>query len=293
MTSPKTATAETLALTSADGTRLHASLFEAERPLAGLLLVHGMQSHAGWYEASGTADALARAGVTCLAYDRRGSGRSGGRPGDTTRPGDMLADLAATRDALRRSLDEAGAPDAPLHALANCFGTRIVLPYLDSDPDAFRSVILTAPATHMSRCADYRLGKRLAILLSPRGRYFPTPLRDEYFISADPWLEWIRNDAHSLRRVTAGFLRSAGVLTVRTKAAARRLTVPVLVILGSRDVMVRNTAIRSGFVARYPGPIEVVEYDAEHYVDFTEHQVALAGMVEEWVLAHSSAGPAG
>jgi predicted alpha/beta hydrolase len=92
------ANARALELTSADGTRLHASLFEAREPVAGLVMVHGMQSHAGWFEAAGTAVALAAAGITCLAYDRRGSGRSGGTPGHAARADDMLADLDVMAD---------------------------------------------------------------------------------------------------------------------------------------------------------------------------------------------------
>jgi pimeloyl-ACP methyl ester carboxylesterase len=139
----------------------------------------------------------------------------------------------------------------------------------------------------MSPLADYGLGKRLQILLAPGKRTFATPLRDEYFVSEGEWLEWIREDPYSLREVTAAFLRSTGKLTSRMKKAAGRLEVPLLVVLGTRDLMVRNDAIRQKFVARYPGPKRVVELDTEHYVDFTEHQPTLAREVEEWVLAHS------
>ncbi len=283
--------ARTLELESADGTRLHALLFEAEEPVAGLVMVHGMQSHAGWFEAAGTADQLAAAGITSLAYDRRGSGRSGGESGHTSSPEEMLADLDAARSALYGELQRAGAAEVPIHALANCFGTRIVLPYLDDQPDAFASVTLTAPATHMSPLADYSSGERLQILFSRGESTFATPLRDEYFISEGEWLDWIRNDPRSLRQVTAAFLKSANKLTSRMNKAARRLEVPLLVVLGTRDVMVENDEIREKFVARYPGPKRVVELDAEHYVDFTEHQPTLAREVEEWVLAHSGGSP--
>ena len=63
-----------------------------------------------------------------------------------------------------------------------------------------------------------------------------------------------------------------------------------LVVLGSRDLMVRNDAIREKFVARYRGPKRVVEVDTEHYVDFTEHQPPLAREVEEWLLSLSGDG---
>lgn len=279
--------ARTLEFASADGTPLHGLLFEAESPVAGLVMVHGMQSHAGWFEAAGSADQLAAAGITSLAYDRRGSGRSGGERGHTSSPGEMLADLAAARTALRRELERAGAAEVPLHALANCFGTRIVLPYLDENEGVFASLTLTAPATHMSKLADYGTGQRLKIGTASAEHTFATPLQDEYFISEGEWLEWIQNDPYSLREVTAAFLKSTNKLTSRMTKAARRVEVPMLVVLGSRDVMVRNDAIREKFVARYPGPVRVVELDAEHYVDFTDQQPQLAKEVQEWVLAHN------
>jgi alpha-beta hydrolase superfamily lysophospholipase len=269
-----------LALTSADGTPLHASFFPAQRPRAGLLLVHGLQSHAGWFEASGTARELADAGISCLAYDRRGSGRSAGMTGHADSADDFLMDLEAGVTALRRELPSG----VPMHALANCFGARAVLPYAAEHPEAFRSLILTAPATHMSRQASYRLGQKLSVLLAEAETYVPTPLQDEYFVSTGPWLDWIRRDAFSLRYVTAEFLRSANRLTRRMQAAIPRLRIPLLVVLSRRDVLVDNEAIRERFFAPYAGPKQLVEYDTEHYVDFTSVRPDLESRLEEWVL---------
>lgn len=273
----------TLQLASEDGTQLHGSLFEAAEPTAGLLLVHGLQSHAGWFEASGTPAQLAASGVTCVAFDRRGSGRSGGRRGHVSSPAEFLADLAAAAAALRATLERAGAAGAPLHVLANCFGTRIVLPWLAQHRGVFRSVILTAPGTHMRRRASYGLWQRVSILLSPAERYFPTPLRDDDFVRSGAWLEWIRADALALRRVTAGFLRSVAALTRPTRAAIAQLRLPLLVVLGCRDLLVDNQAIREHLVGPYQGPTEVVEYDADHYVDFTNARHALGRKLEEWI----------
>lgn len=277
---------------SRDGTPLHASLWRAERPIAGLLMIHGMQSHAGWFEVSGTADEVARWGVTVLAYDRRGSGRSGGPLGHVPSAEAFLEDLAAAHEELARVLAEQGAPDVPLHALANCFGTRILLPYLQGHPAAFRSAVLTAPATKMSRAADYRAATKLRVIFAAAERRFPTPLEDQLFVSSGPFLEWIRDDSLSLREVTAGFLRATRTITGRMKKAGRKIETPLLVVLGSRDAMVVNAKIRSDFVARYRGPVEVLELDSEHYIDFTDQQPALAAAIVEWVRAHS-AGRAG
>jgi alpha-beta hydrolase superfamily lysophospholipase len=280
-----------VAFESRDATPLRASLWRAHQPVAGLLVVHGMQSHAGWFEVSTTADEIARAGVTVMAYDRRGSGRSGGTPGHIDSADLFLEDLAAARTALTRELTSHGAVDVPLHLLANCFGTRIVLPYLHAHPESFRSAVLTAPAIRMSRAADYTFGTKLHILFAAREQRFPTPLEDELFVSSGPFLDWIRGDVLALRQVTAGFLRSTSQITRRMKKAARAIDTPMLVVLGSRDAMVINESIRSDFVARYRGPIEVVELDSEHYVDFTDQQPALAAALIDWLLARSSESP--
>jgi alpha-beta hydrolase superfamily lysophospholipase len=283
-------TAVHVAFDSRDGTPLRASLWRADQPIAGLLIVHGMQSHAGWFEVSATADEIARVGVTVLAYDRRGSGRSGGTRGHVASADAFLEDLAAARTALARVLAEQGAEHASLHVLANCFGTRIVLPYLHAHPAGFQSAVLTAPAIRMSRAADYGFGTKLRILFADGERRFPTPLEDELFVSSGPYLEWIRSDTLALRDVTAQFLRSTSQITRRMKKAARDLDTPLLVVLGSRDAMVVNEAIRSDFVARYRGPVEVIELDTEHYVDFTDQQAALASAVIDWLQAWSSRG---
>ena len=271
--------AAALRLRSADGCELHASFFAAPRARAGLVLVHGLQSHAGWFEASDTARELARAGICSLAYDRRGSGRSSGERGHAQSAEDFLLDLDAARRALRRELGPAG----PLHALANCFAAPTVLAYAAEHPGAFASLILTAPATHMRRNASYGLGAKLCIALDGARATFPTPLRDEDFVRAGPWLDWIRHDPLALRRVSAGFLRSAWRLKRRMWAALPQLRIPLLVILGRRDAIVDNRGIRRSFLARHPGPQRLVEYDVEHYVDFTSARAAFAREVELWL----------
>jgi alpha-beta hydrolase superfamily lysophospholipase len=276
---PEEGTARSVALTSEDGTHLHASLFSAPRPAAGLILVHGLQSHAGWFEASGTARDLANAGITCLAYDRRGSGRSGGACGHAESAQDFLLDLDAALVALRRELAAA----LPVHALANCFGTRALLVYADAHPNAFRSLILTSPATHMRRRASYPWHTRLAIALAPAHTSFPVPLRDEDFVSDGPWLDWIRRDPHALRSVTAGFLRSTVSLERRMSHVLPRLRAPLLLVLSRRDALVDSRAARHTFATRYGGPLRVLEYDTDHYVDFSAARPALVRDIEEWL----------
>ena len=42
------------------------------------------------------------------------------------------------------------------------------------------------------------------------------------------------------------------------------------------------------FVASYAGPKRVLEYDTDHYVDFTSAQPDLQRSLEEWLLVRSA-----
>ena len=70
----------------------------AGEPWASVLLVHGLGEHSGRYEHVG--DQMTAAGLEVWAYDHRGMGGSGGRPGDVERWSQFHDDLA---ERLRRS----------------------------------------------------------------------------------------------------------------------------------------------------------------------------------------------
>jgi alpha-beta hydrolase superfamily lysophospholipase len=282
----RAAAAEPLDLTltnPVDGTQLHAIVFRPEAPKAGLLMIHGMQSHTGWIAATGTGDHLAANGVLVLAYDRRGSGRSGGRRGHADSAEDFLSDLDTAMAALRRELAAAGAPGAPVHLFANCFGTRTALPWVANHESGVASVILTSPATHMARRADYGLLARLGVLLSFDSRMVDTPLRDDYYVDPGRWLDFIEHDDLSLRKVSARFLKSANTLTHRMEDAIPRLRVPLLVLLAERDVIVVNEDIVRDFVTPYRGPKALAVLPGPHFMDFTEAQPRFREQLLGWI----------
>jgi pimeloyl-ACP methyl ester carboxylesterase len=135
----------------------------------------------------------------------------------------------------------------------------------------------------MRRRASYGIGAKLHIALGGARAMFPTPLRDEYFVAGGPWLEWIRRDPLALRRVSAGFLRSAWRLKRRMWGVFPELRVPLLVVLGRRDVIVDNEGIRRSLLAGHAGPRRLLEYDVEHYVDFTSARSAFARELDRWI----------
>lgn len=256
---------ESIRFPASDGTSLHALLFRARNPRACLVIAHGLQSHAEWYCETGKY--LAAQGITVLAFDRRGSGHSGGGHGDTAAATDFQRDLDA---AVNRAREEA----RDVHLLANCFATRFVLPYASEHPESLRSLLITSPATDMKTQADYSFLGRLWIPVAwaidqiPGTRiWIRTPLKDCFFVSSGPWLEWIHRDSLGVRKVTPRFLLAANKSTRAMYRSVRELQMPLFVLLASHDAMVENQAIRDRFRS-YRGPLKVQEFSSEHMLEF-------------------------
>ncbi len=275
---------EAVSFASADETPLYADLYRSAAPVGGVLLVHGLQSHAGWFEASGTAAFLAEQGFVTVAYDRRGSGKSGGVRGDTTSAAEFTADFAAALEVLKQALREAGAASVPVHVVANCFATRIAVPYAAAHPAEIASLVLLSPATHMRKNASYGWAEKARILAARDRSTFDTPLRDEDFVPNGAWFAWIRNDELGLRRVTARFLKSANDLTEVMERELFHLELPLLVVLASQDALVDNQAVKSEFYVKYRGPKRLIELPGPHYTDFTPAQAALRRALLDWFL---------
>lgn len=273
---------------SQDGTKLHGSLYDAEgQTKAALVFVHGLQSHAGWYDAGGMGDVLARNGIASLAFDRRGSGKSAGLRGHAKQGEDFLRDLQAAVDELSRRIPA----QTPIHILANCFGSRTAIPYVSLNKN-IRSLLITSPAVAMAPRADYSAADKLRILLLTAGTLgqnstlkLATPLRDTYFVSSGPMLKWINDDSLSLRKVTLGFLKGASKLTKKMDEVKGQIKTPLFVMLASNDLVVENDKIIKEFYNPYLGPKQITVFDSEHYLDFGKSRDLYHQAVRDWILS--------
>ena len=129
------------AIVARDGMRLPLRRWEAEAdtPRAVIVALHGMSDYSNAFDMP--AKVWAKLGITTLAYDQRGFGRS-------DNPG-----LWAGGDAMRADLNDAVAavraryPGVPVFVLGESMGGAVVLTGLASDaPPAVDGVILVAPA---------------------------------------------------------------------------------------------------------------------------------------------------
>jgi alpha-beta hydrolase superfamily lysophospholipase len=149
---------------------------------ARVVCIHGIQSHAGWYEHS--CRRLAAAGYAVSFLDRRGAGANPEGRGDTPGFRRLLDDLA---EFLRAPpSDEAG---LPTFLLAISWGGKPAVALQKRHPGLVDGLALLCPGF----CPIVGPGRRerLAILwarLTSPSRLFPIPLSDPQLFTATPRL---------------------------------------------------------------------------------------------------------
>ena len=125
----------------ADGARLPLLVFEAEKPRAVVLALHGFNDYSNAFAEPGPGPWLARHGITLVAMDQRGFGRAPGR--GLWAGGTRMAEDAATVVRLLRIRY----PGLPLYLMGESMGGAVALRAmaLENPPDV-DGLILSAPA---------------------------------------------------------------------------------------------------------------------------------------------------
>ncbi|MEO5667815.1 MAG: alpha/beta fold hydrolase [Bdellovibrionota bacterium] len=274
-----------------DGSRQHAIHFIAEHPRSAILFVHGLQSHAEWMRASGVGEKLAARGISVMAFDRRGSGRSATERGYAASGKELLEDLNDAVVLFRKELRKQGVEpgrDIQLNLMANCFGVRIAVPYAfeaeKQSKNPFASLILIAPSTQMRPEAEYNFIEKLQVMLKGSHESVATPLKDEWFVSSGPGLTWIKQDALGLHRVTVGLLKSVRGLTTIANRELPDMTMPLMIFTASRDKMVDGERVKRELYRPYRGEKRLRELDSEHSLEFGPARDRFVEETVRWVL---------
>lgn len=101
------------------------------------------------------------------------------------------------------------------------------------------------------------------------GMTVPLPLDDPSLFTDNPEMrEYIRNDAFSLRRATLGFLFVSRVMDRQTRRSRSVWKAPTTLILSKHDRIIDNEATRRAVERHAVGPLEVVELDGAHTLEF-------------------------
>jgi alpha-beta hydrolase superfamily lysophospholipase len=271
-------------LSTSDGYGLSYREYSSSGPeRARIVAIHGIQSHAGWYE--GSCQALAHAGCGVMFLDRRGSGANQVARGDTPGYRRLVDDLAEFIQLARSQRPQ----KVPLILMAISWGGKLAVALQERHPNLIDGLILITPG-FFPRVSP-RLGEKLRIALARvfrPGKLFPIPLNDPELFTSDPrWLDFLRKDERSLHLATARFLVSSVHLDRQLPRAARSVRVPTLLLLAGKDRIIDNDRTRR-FVESFPvADRQITEYPGRaHTLEFEDPQ-KLERNLTDWVHNHA------
>jgi alpha-beta hydrolase superfamily lysophospholipase len=266
--------------TASDGYPIHVAVWPAAEPLRGrVVVIHGVQSHGGWYHRLGRT--LADAGYETHFPDRRGSGANRQERGHAPSAWRLVADLAEWLESLRGQ--DAG---LPLCLAGISWGGKLAVITAAYHPGLVDALALVCPGLEprVGVSAGERLGIAWAYLTN-RYKTFPIPLSDPELFTASPEGQaFIAADRLALHAGTAGLLASSTFIDIRVRRAGKRVHQPILLMLAGRDRIVDN-ARTCRVVARLASADKtVVEYpDAHHTLEFEPDPARYARDLIAWL----------
>ncbi len=207
----------------------------------GFLLVHGLGEHSGRYRHVG--EFLAARGLSVLAYDHRGHGRSQGRRGWVERFADFLDDLECVHEQFASHLGE-----LPLVLFGHSMGGLIVTAYLLERKRRPQLLVLSGPA--------------IVPLLDPSDRTI-----DPTRLSKDPavWREYLEDPLVLRERVTDELFERLAEGLALLPGRAGEIDVPCLLIHGAADPLCSAEGARAYVEGFGTGDITVRLYpDGRH-----------------------------
>lgn len=266
-------------LAAADGTALAFSEWPAGEPRAVILAVHGF----GDYGPSTFAQAArfwAGQGIITYAYDQRGFGRNisfGHWPGAATLAADLRAMAAQVR---------ARHPCLALIVVGHSMGGGVVLAAAGQGLDA-DGLVLAAPAIWGGAEFNplYRLAAWTVAAVMPERRFTGEGVVEIQASDNIEMLYALGRDPRYLRPPSAREILGMVRVADMAEAAAAKVGLPALLLLGAKDEIVPEAAVGRVF-ARLTGPQQVIEYQEGWHMLFRDLQAERVWRdVADWSLA--------
>jgi alpha-beta hydrolase superfamily lysophospholipase len=252
-----------------------------------VVCIHGVASHAGWYEYS--CRRISEAGYTVAFLDRRGAGMNTLARGDTPSFRRLVDDIAEFLEAFSQQCS-GELPRKPV-LLAISWGGKLALALEKRRPGRTSALALLCPGIfpRVGPSLRHRLGIAWARLRSP-ARLFPVPLSEsELFTANGRWQEFIRTDPLFLRQATARFFFESVGLDWYIKRAGRHVHVPLLLMLAGEDRIIQNARTRR-FIDRFPTEDKrILEYAAAHHtLEFEPNPDHYLSDLVDWLQSKST-----
>ena len=244
-----------------DGYPIHVACWPAAGALkARVVVLHGVQSHGGWYHNLGRT--LAEGGYEAHFPDRRGSGANRVDRGHTPSTGRLLDDVAEYLATLKSRQ-----PTSPIALAGISWGGKLAVITAGRRPDLVDALALICPGLH-PRVGVSR-GERWRIALAyftDRRKAFPIPLSDPaLFTASRAGQEFIANDPLGLHAATAGLLAASTFIDRIVGRIPPRVRQPSLLMLAGRDRIVDNARTLAYFDQLASTRRQVITYPEGHH----------------------------
>ena len=250
---------------ASDGYPLHVRIWPASaNPRGQVVVLHGVQSHGGWYHRLGRS--LASAGYSAAFPDRRGSGANSRDRGHAQSARRLNLDLVEWLRAAR-----AEHPALPIALAGISWGAKLAVIAAGRHPELVDALALICPGLHPRVGVSRR--ERLEIawaFFTNRQKNFAIPLSDPALFTDSPEGQaFIAADPYSLRQGTAGLLAASFIIDRLVALAPARIHQPALLMLAGHDRIVDNARTLAYFDRLASTDRAVIEYpDGHHTLEF-------------------------
>jgi alpha-beta hydrolase superfamily lysophospholipase len=245
-------------------------------------MLHGLQSHSGWFAQSGAF--AASLGVPVYAIDRYGSGLSKAPRGGYRALEDSLEDILI---AARYAMDRHGKKS--IHILGHCFGALTAAAFVSVHSDIVKSLILPTPALYTR--TDVRLVDKAKIfysMVSGREVRVPVPLTPEMMSDMDEFVDFAGKDPLSLRDAAGKSFLEIKKTRRFVKSHFRDIAAPVFMALAGKDPISRNDKNVSFFDSLNITDKKLKTYkQALHILEFSPERDEFFADLASWLDAHN------
>jgi len=269
------------ALRTSDGVALHLHDWGVPGAKATVAIVHGYGEHGARY--AHVAQALNAAGVSALAVDLRGHGRSGGPRGHVLRFSEYHRDVDALLERARQR-----SSGHKLFVLAHSMGGLVAVDYLLAGGGKdVAGLVLSSPFFGVALAANplkLALGRVMSRVWP--GLSLPTGLGGEHVTRDAEQARLYSSDPLNNKNATARWYTEAMAAIAYTTAHARELSTPTYLVYGGGD-RTASASATDGFAAQLTvrdRKVERIEGGAHELVnDLPETRADIIRRVVTWV----------